>query len=102
MLGDPGRSLSTGLPALQGRVEAKGMALLQEDPGPDEMPPTLMENPGPFQGGTDLVAFYETHGYRSWDPSLFFAFSFAIFFAMLLSDANYALVLPAVHCPLLT
>jgi V/A-type H+/Na+-transporting ATPase subunit I len=90
-----GWSLSTGLPALQRLVEAKGMALLQEDPGPDEMPPTLMENPGPFEGGTDLVAFYETPGYRSWDPSLVVAFSFAIFFAMILSDAGYALVLAA-------
>jgi V/A-type H+-transporting ATPase subunit I len=90
-----GWSVSTGLPALQGLVEAKGMALLQEDPSPDEMPPTLMENPVPFQGWQDLVAFYETPGYRSWDPSLVVAFSFAIFFAMILADAGYALVLAA-------
>jgi V/A-type H+-transporting ATPase subunit I len=90
-----GWSMSAGLPALQKLVQAKGMALLQEDPSPDEKPPTLMENPVPFQGGQDLVAFYETPGYRSWDPSLVVAFSFAIFFAMILSDAGYALVLAA-------
>ncbi len=84
-----GWSPSTGLPELQRLAEAKGMALLQENPGPDEMPPTLMENSGPLQGGQDLVAFYETPGYRSWDPSLVVAFSFAIFFAMILSDAGY-------------
>jgi V/A-type H+/Na+-transporting ATPase subunit I len=90
-----GWSPSTGLPVLQRLVEAKGMALLQEDPAPNEMPPTLMENSGPLQGGQDLVAFYETPGYRSWDPSLVVAFSFAIFFAMILSDAGYTLVLAA-------
>jgi len=90
-----GWSPSTDLPALQNLVEAQGMALLQEDPAPDEKPPTLMEDPGPFQGGTDLVSFYETPGYRSWDPSLVVAFSFAIFFAMILADAGYALVLAA-------
>jgi V/A-type H+/Na+-transporting ATPase subunit I len=57
-----GWSLSSGLPELQRLAEAKGMALLQENPGPDEMPPTLMDNPVPFQGGQDLVAFYETPG----------------------------------------
>ena len=91
-----GWSPTPGLPALQRLAEAKGLALLQEDPGPDEMPPTLMDNPGPFQGGEDLVTFYETPGYRSLDPSLIVAFSFAVFFAMILSDAGYALVLAAI------
>src|SRR6266446_6290811 len=91
-----GWSPSPDLPALQRLAEAKGIALLQEEPGPDEMPPTLMDNPVPFQGGEDLVTFYETPGYRSWDPSWSVAFSFAIFFAMILSDAGYALVLAAI------
>jgi V/A-type H+-transporting ATPase subunit I len=91
-----GWSPSPDLPALQRLVEAKGIALLQEDPGPDDAPPTLMENPVPFQGGQDLVTFYETPGYRSWDPSWIVASSFAIFFAMILSDAGYALVLAGI------
>jgi V/A-type H+/Na+-transporting ATPase subunit I len=91
-----GWSPSPDLPALQRLAEAKGIALLQEEPGPDEMPPTLMDNPVPFQGGEDLVTFYETPGYRSWDPSWIVASSFAIFFAMILSDAGYALVLAAI------
>jgi V/A-type H+-transporting ATPase subunit I len=91
-----GWSPSPDLPALQRLAEAKGIALLQEDPGPDETPPTLMDNPVPFQGGQDLVTFYETPGYRSWDPSWIVASSFAIFFAMILSDAGYALVLAAI------
>ena len=91
-----GWSPSPDLPALQRLAEAKGIALLQEDPDPNEMPPTLMENPVPFQGGQDLVTFYETPGYRSWDPSWVVASSFAIFFGMILSDAGYALVLAAI------
>ena len=91
-----GWSPSPGLPALQRYAEANGIALLQENPSPKEMPPTLMDNPVAFQGGQDLVAFYETPGYRSWDPSLIVASSFAIFFAMILSDAGYALVLAAI------
>lgn len=87
---------SPNLPALQGFAESKGLALLQENPGPDEMPPTLMDNPVPFRGGQDLVAFYETPGYRSFDPSWIVASSFAVFFAMILSDAGYALVLAAI------
>jgi V/A-type H+-transporting ATPase subunit I len=91
-----GWSPSRGLPALQRLAEAKGIALLQENPGPDERPPTLMENPVPFQGGQDLVSFYETPGYRSWDPSWVVGSSFAIFFGMILSDAGYALLLAAI------
>ncbi|HTD17568.1 MAG TPA: hypothetical protein VK673_20455 [Chthoniobacterales bacterium] len=83
------------LPALERLAQTKGMALMHETPAPDETPPTLMENPVPFEGGQDLVAFYETPNYRSWDPSLVVAFSFAVFFAMILSDAGYALVLAA-------
>ena len=91
-----GWSPSPDLPALQHLAEAKGIALLQEDPGLNDKPPTLMNNPVPFQGGQDLVTFYETPGYRSWDPSWVVACSFALFFAMILSDAGYALVLAAV------
>jgi V/A-type H+/Na+-transporting ATPase subunit I len=91
-----GWSPSPDLPALQRLAEAKGIALLQEDPAPGDRPPTLMNNPVPFQGGEDLVTFYETPGYRSWDPSWIVASSFAIFFAMILSDAGYALVLAAI------
>ena len=43
-----------------------------------------------------MTTFYTTPGYRSWDPSLIVLFSFAIFFAMILADAAYALILGAV------
>lgn len=73
----------------------KQLAFLAEPPQPEDTPPTLMDNPPVFQGGQDLVTFYEVPGYRTWDPSSVVFLSFALFFAMILSDAGYALVLVA-------
>ncbi len=73
--------------------EQQGLAFLAEPPQPEETPPTLMENPPTLKGGEALVTFYETPGYRTWDPSTVVFFSFALFFAMILADAGYALLL---------
>ncbi len=69
-----------------------GLARVVEPPAADEEPPTLLRAPGPAEGGADLVRFYMTPGYRLWDPSTVVFASFALFFAMILSDAGYALV----------
>ncbi|UCE64084.1 MAG: hypothetical protein JSU59_02770, partial [Nitrospirota bacterium] len=63
------------------------------DPGPEDEPPTLFENPEPVAGGQDLVSFYMTPSYRMWDPSSVVFFSFALFFAMIMSDAGYSALL---------
>ncbi len=70
-----------------------GLAITTDEPLPDESPPTLLENPEVLAGGESTVTFYMTPAYRTWDPSLVVFFSFAIFFAMIFSDAGYALVL---------
>jgi V/A-type H+-transporting ATPase subunit I len=44
-------------------------------------------------GGEQAVAFFQLPGYRSLDPSAFIYFSFSLFFAIILADAGYALVL---------
>jgi V/A-type H+-transporting ATPase subunit I len=72
------------------------LALVSEPPGWDETPPTLMVNPPSVSGGQDLVSFYQTPSYRSWDPSGVIFFSFALFFAMILADAGYTLVLAGI------
>ena len=72
------------------------LAFLAEPPKPEETPPTLMDNSPTFRGGQDLVTFYETPGYRTWDPAAVVFFSFALFFAIIISDAGYALVLTAI------
>lgn len=66
-------------------------AITVEPPGAEERPPTILENPPATAGGEDLVTFYMTPGYRLWDPSSAVLFSFAAFFALILSDAGYAL-----------
>ena len=79
--------------AIQRLVTGRGLALLIEDPTPADSPPTLLDTPAVIAGGQDLVRFFQTPGYRTWDPSTVVYFSFALFFAMILADAGYALIL---------
>jgi V/A-type H+-transporting ATPase subunit I len=84
------------LKSLDAFAEENLLAFFAEPPKPEDTPPTLMDNPATFRGGQDLVTFYQTPGYRTWDPSSVVFFSFALFFAMILSDAGYALVLAVI------
>ncbi|MGR7994844.1 V-type ATP synthase subunit I [Xanthobacter sp. ZOL 2024] len=69
------------------------LALVDEVPGPSDAPPTLLDIPKGLESGGDLTSFYTSPGYRSWDPSLVVFSSFALFFAMIVADAGYALLL---------
>jgi len=71
-------------------AQQRDLAVLIEEPAPDDNPPTLMENSEQLTAGEGLVTFYQTPGYRDWDPSVPVFFSFALFFAMIISDAGYA------------
>lgn len=82
--------------ALESFARRQGLALVVEAPAEDDLPPTLLQNPDRISGGEDIVRFYQMPGYRSWDPSRVIFFSFAIFFALIISDAGYALLLAAV------
>ena len=81
------------LKQLDSFAEQHGLAFLAEPSQPNETPPTLMENPKALRGGQDLVSFYQTPSYDNWDPSIVVFFSFALFFAMILADAGYSLIL---------
>lgn len=74
-------------------AEKNGLAFQCRPPASDETPPTLMRNPRPVKAGEDLVNFYTTPAYGTWDPSAIVFVSFAIFFAMIMADAGYAAVL---------
>jgi len=78
---------------LQRYADRKGLAIEVEGVGPEDQPPTLLRNPPALSGGEDLVTFYMTPGYRLWDPSQIVFVSFALFFAMIMSDAGYGFVL---------
>ena len=78
---------------LKGFAVKNQLALVVEEPRVDDIPPTLLHNPPVFSGGQDLVSFYTTPSYWGWDPSITVFISFTVFFAMILSDAGYALLL---------
>jgi V/A-type H+-transporting ATPase subunit I len=73
-------------------VQKYSLACLIESPDGSEQPPTLLKNTNTFAGGEDIVKFYQMPNYYGWDPSIVVFFSFALFFAMILSDAGYAIV----------
>jgi len=81
------------VPEVEELASQHGLAVTVEPPDPADVPPTKLDNPGPLRGGEAAVTFYATPEYRSWDPSTVLYFSFAVFFAMIMSDAGYGLVL---------
>lgn len=78
---------------IQSFADGHGLALLVEEVAERDQPPTLLSNPAAVSGGEDLARFFQTPGYRDWDPSRVLFFSFALFFAMIMADAGYAAVL---------
>jgi V/A-type H+-transporting ATPase subunit I len=81
---------SESLPILDDYSKKQAFYFASETSKPEDNPPTLMRNLSWFSAGEDLVTFYMTPGYRTWDPSAIVFVSFVIFFAMILADAGYA------------
>jgi len=73
-------------------VKKTVLAIEAEKPGRDEDPPTLLINKRTAASGQDLVSFYSTPNYWLWDPSAIVFYAFAVFFAMIVSDAAYGAV----------
>ena len=69
------------------------LALMLARPDKHDKPPTLLENPPLTSGGQDAVTFFTIPAYNAWDPSSIVFFSFSLFFAMIMADAGYALLL---------
>ncbi len=88
----PRRSLSD----LEEFAQENTLALCSRPPNSDDQPPTLLSNPRPIAGAEGAVTFFMTPSYRAWDPTWVMFFSFAAFFAMILADAGYGLVLGAI------
>lgn len=80
------------LPELKAFCDEQGVSLTIRAVADDEAPPTLLSAPKHMDGATELVTFYRTPSYHAWDPSLLVFSSFALFFAMILADAGYALI----------
>jgi V/A-type H+-transporting ATPase subunit I len=70
-----------------------GFACLISKPEKNEIPPTLLSQPKKMAAAKDLALFYQVPGYYGWDPSRLLFVSFSLFFAMILADAGYGLLL---------
>ncbi len=72
------------------------LAMTVQAPEADEMPPTLLTNPRAVSGAEGAVTFYMTPSYNAWDPTWLMYVSFSLFFAMIMADAGYGIVLAIV------
>jgi len=81
------------LPRLEVMARDQTLALRAEPANAADRPPTLLENRGIGRSGQSLLTFYTTPGYGTWDPSPILGIAFAVFFAMIVADAGYALTL---------
>jgi len=71
------------------------MKIYVEEIGVDskEVVPTYLENNGAARIGEDIIGIYDTPSNTDKDPSLWVLFFFALFFAMIVGDGGYGLVL---------
>jgi len=61
------------------------------EPMPSEEPPTKQRNPTPLKPFQLVVRLFGTPNYREWDPTPIIAYSFAIFFGLMIADVGYAI-----------
>lgn len=73
-------------------VEVRKVAIIIESPTPEDNPPTLLQSSKNTGGGSEAFGFFQTPGYRSWDPGKLVFYSFSLFFAMIMSDAAYCAI----------
>jgi len=84
------------LDRLKETLENELVTIVLTEPGDDETVPTLLESKTKTQElGSDLVNIYDNPSYSDWDPSSWVFFSFTIFFAMIMADGGYGLILLA-------
>ncbi|WP_166823052.1 V-type ATP synthase subunit I [Thalassoroseus pseudoceratinae] len=72
------------------------VALTLEAVTPEDQPPTLLKNPDRVAGAEGCVTFYITPNYHAWDPTFIVFFSFSLFFAMIVADAGYGLLMAGI------
>jgi len=79
---------------LKAEAKARGWALMLDDPSPEELPPTKIENPKAIRIIQPVFDFLGTvPGYREYDISPWFLIFFALFFAMIFGDGGYGFLM---------
>lgn len=82
--------------AIESFASQHRLAYTIQSPDPTDSPPTLLTNPQAVSGAEGAVTFYMTPGYSAWDPTWLMYVSFSLFFAMIMADAGYGIVLAIV------
>jgi V/A-type H+/Na+-transporting ATPase subunit I len=81
------------IPGLEKRAAQNGLAILAEEPTPDDSVPTYIRRPAwvkPIKGVFDVIGIFP--GYKEMDISSVFLIFFSIFFAMIIGDGGYGLL----------
>jgi V/A-type H+/Na+-transporting ATPase subunit I len=79
--------------ALKDALTSHSTSTLLFDIPSDTKPPTLMENPKRLRFFESFVRFYSLPQSNEFDPTIIFAFTFPLFFGLMLGDVGYGLVI---------
>jgi len=83
--------------SLKKTAAEEGWAILVREPAEEDMVPTLIQNPKAIRIIQPIFGLLGTvPGYREKDISFFFLVFFSIFFAMIIGDGGYGLIILAV------
>ncbi len=75
------------------REELGGVHIETSPAGPEDDPPSKLRNLAVLRPFEVVIHLFATPRYREWDPTPVIAYSFALFFGIMLSDAIYGLLL---------
>ncbi len=75
------------------RDKLKAVYIEYEEPGYDVEPPVKLKNLSPFRPFEVLTKLYGIPRYKEWDPTPLLAYSFSLFFGLMLGDLGYGLAL---------
>lgn len=84
-----------GVRSLLEKLEREPVYVNVRDPLPVEGPPTMLKNPRGINSFEPLMKFIGLPNYWEWDPTPIVAYSFAIFYGIMLGDIGYGLGLIA-------
>ncbi|MBF0320023.1 MAG: hypothetical protein HQL01_09530 [Nitrospirae bacterium] len=85
---------SSDVEKLRNAVKKNHWAIIEEDPKEDDPVPTIQQNTVPASYAGPLMRFIGVApGYREFDTNWIFLIFFSIFFAMIMGDAGYGLIM---------
>ncbi len=84
----------SGVEDLREAAKGNGWGLLLQDPGPDDYVPTKVKNPRPISIIKPVFGLLgTTPGYKELDISFWFLIFLSIFFAMIIGDGGYGVII---------